>query len=178
MLSAAGSIPAHLAQGAGTTLGQVQQQLTGQPARDGIVMPQVWWHSLQQDTTAAWQTDTQQQWVQHAEAAGMTTYKVQQDGSLEETEAAPMDTDDLQWMPCCVVDVSTVQHPSFLQQQQQQQQQHAQQQQSQQRQQQQAQQHAQQQQQQQQQEQQQQELQRQQKEPSLFLVGGWSDIFF
>jgi cation transport ATPase len=93
----------------------------------------------------------------------MTTYKVQQDGSLEETEAAPMDTDDLQWMPCCVVDVSTVQHPSFLQQQQQQQQQHAQQQQ---------------QQQQQEQEQQQQEQQRQQKEPSLFLVGGWSDIFF
>jgi hypothetical protein len=39
MLSAVGSLPDRMPKSAGTTLGQVQQQLTGQPAQDGIVMP-------------------------------------------------------------------------------------------------------------------------------------------
>ena len=159
MLSAVGSLPAHLTQGTGTTLGQVQQQLTGQPARDGIVLPQAWWHTLRQGTAAAWQTDTQQQWVQQAVAGDVKTYRVQQDGSLAATTATPMDTGDMQWVPCCVVDVSAVQHPAFMlrQQQQQQQQGH----------------HQRQQQEHQQQRPQEQE---QQKEPALFLVGAWSVI--
>jgi hypothetical protein len=46
MLPAAGSLPAQLNMGAGTTLGQVQQLLTGQPAQDGVVLPPAWLQTL------------------------------------------------------------------------------------------------------------------------------------
>ena len=119
---------------------------------------------------------------------GSRGYRVQQDGRLEVAAAAPVSSPDLQWVPCCVVDVLKVLHPSFQllqaqQQQQQQQREEA------------AAQRAarqpgvaadtagqeQQQQQQQSQHQQQQEQQRQGRQqqapkPSLFLVGPWSAI--
>jgi hypothetical protein len=57
MLSAVGSLPAHMPKSAGATLGQVQQQLTGQPAQDGIVIPPAWLHTLQHGTASAWQVE-------------------------------------------------------------------------------------------------------------------------
>uniref|UniRef100_A0A383VI93 Uncharacterized protein n=1 Tax=Tetradesmus obliquus TaxID=3088 RepID=A0A383VI93_TETOB len=124
MLAAAGTLPAQLRHGAGTTLGQVQQQLTGQPQQDGLVLPPTWLRTLREGSTGAWQTDTQQQWAQQLQQDGTTKcYKVQQDGSLKATTAVPMDTAALQWAPCCVVDVKAVPHPAFQRQQQQRQQQ-------------------------------------------------------
>jgi hypothetical protein len=54
MLTAVGSRPAQLRLGVGTTLGQVQQQLSWQPATDQIVLPAAWQHTLQQDDTGQW----------------------------------------------------------------------------------------------------------------------------
>ncbi len=126
MIRAAGSLPSHLNQGAGTSVRQVQQALTGQPEQDGVVLPPAWQHTLQEGSTCPWQVDTSQQWVQQDTEQGRKVYRVQQDGSLEVAATALATTATLQWVPCCVVDVTAVLHPSFqLQQQQRQQQQHA-----------------------------------------------------
>jgi hypothetical protein len=193
MLTAAGSLPAQLRLGAGTTLGQVQQQLSWQPATDQVVLPAAWQRILQQGDAGQWQADSQQQWVQHSTDQGTKVFKVRQDGSLADTEGEQMDLSSLPWVPCCVVDVTKTLHPAFqlLQQQQQQQQQLREQQQQQQQQQQQEDQQGEvlqpsrQQQQQGQEEagqqqggQQQQQRRSQQRHvgPALFLVGPWSGI--
>jgi exonuclease III len=124
MLPAAGSLPSHLNQGPGTSVGQVLQVLTWQPARDGVVLPPAWQHTLQEGSTCAWQVDATRQWVQQETEQGTKTYGVQQDGSLEAADSALAGAQSLQWVPCCVVDVTQILHPSFqLQQQQRQQQQ-------------------------------------------------------
>jgi hypothetical protein len=68
--------------------------------------------------------DLQQQWVQQEGAEGVKLHRVQHDGRLVVAAAGVLAPQNLQWVPCCVVDVSQVLHPSFplLQQQQRQQQ--------------------------------------------------------
>ena len=190
LLSAAGSVPARLGRGAGMSVGQVQQLLTWQPLQDGIVLPPAWQRTLQEGSACEWLVDTQQQWVQQRLDGGSRGYRVQQDGRLEVAAAAPVSSPDLQWVPCCVVDVLKVLHPSFqlLQAQQQQQQQQREEAAAQQAAAQQAagqpgvaadtagQEQQQQPQHQQQQEQQRQGRQQQEPKPSLFLVGPWSAI--
>jgi hypothetical protein len=120
MLPAAGSLPAQLNRGAGTTLGQVEQLLTGQPVQDGVELPTAWRHTLQDGSAGVWQMDMQQQWMQQEGDDGIKLHRVQQDGSLEVAGAGVLAPQTLQWMPCCVVDGSQVLHPSFLLSQQQQ----------------------------------------------------------
>ena len=114
MLPAAGSLPAQLNRGAGTTLGQVEQLLTGQPIQDGVVLPPAWRLKLQDGSAGSWQMDLQQQWVQQEGDDGIKLHRVQQNGSLEVAGAGVLAPQNLQWVPCCVVDVSLVLHPSFL----------------------------------------------------------------
>jgi hypothetical protein len=58
MLPAAGSLPAQLNRGPGTTLGQVEQLLTGQPVQDGVVLPPAWRHTLQEERAGTWQMES------------------------------------------------------------------------------------------------------------------------
>ena len=182
MLTAVGSLPASLRLGAGTTLGQVQQQLSLQPATDQIVLPGAWQHILQQGDAGQWQVDSQQQWVQQSTEQGTKVFKVRQDGSLVDAAGEQMVLPNLSWVPCCVVDVTKPLHPAYqlLQQQQQQQQQLREQQQQQQQQQADDQQREmlQQQQQDDQQGEQRQQRRPQQRHvgPALFLVGPWTGI--
>jgi hypothetical protein len=121
MLTAAGSIPAHLRQGLGTTVGQVLPALTMQPAVDQIVLPAAWRQTLQQQGSSnAWDVDQGQRWVRQRLAGGVDRfYVVKQDGSMRALEATPA----AQWVPCCVVDVTVVGQAQVLEQQQSQQQQ-------------------------------------------------------
>ena len=119
MLLAGGSLPANLNRGAGTALGQVQQLLTGSSAQDGVVLPSAWQNTLQEGSADIWHTDTLQQWVLQGQSGEGSVFKVQQDGRLEAAEAGVLPPLHLEWVPCCVVDVSEVLHPSFQQQQQQ-----------------------------------------------------------
>jgi hypothetical protein len=180
MIRAAGILPSLLNQGAGTSVGQALQTLTWRPEQDGVVLPPRWQHTLQEGSACAWQVDTNQQWVQQHTEQGVTVYGVQQDGSLEVADVALEATPALQWVPCCVVNVTAILHPSFqLQQQQRQQQQQGAEEQHQ------GESSASQQQQQplqgalgEQMQQQQQHAQRAQKRfrSPIFLVGPWSDI--
>ncbi len=129
MIQAAGSLPSRLNQGVGTSVRQVQQALTWQPAQDHVVLPPSWQHTLQEGIACTWQVDTSHQWVQQHTEQGRKVYRVQQDGSLEVADTAMATTATLPWVPCCVVDVTAVLHPSFQLQQQQRQQQQQQQQQ-------------------------------------------------
>jgi hypothetical protein len=76
MLLAAGSLPVALNRGAGTTLGQVQQLLTGSPAQDGVVLPAAWQHTLRDGSTDTWCTDPQQQWVRQEQAGEVCVFRV------------------------------------------------------------------------------------------------------
>jgi hypothetical protein len=103
MLTAVGSLPASLRLGAGTTLGQVQQQLSLQPATDQIVLPGAWQHILQQGDAGQWQVDSQQQWVQQSTEQGTKVFKVRQDGSLVDAAGEQLVLPNSSWVPCCVV---------------------------------------------------------------------------
>ena len=99
---------------AGTTLGQIAQGLSFQPAVDELVLPAEWQDTLQgiapqqpQPQTSLqrsqWGVDTQGRWVWERAEDRELWYAVQPDGSLRCLNTEPDVPQDEDFSPCCVV---------------------------------------------------------------------------